>query len=249
MALVSDGASVGSQMATEQLPVGWWWSGLPGVDAAGTYEFISPDRLPRLDLNSLRTWDWVPEVDAPQPWSISDLDDADDFLRATATAGITVPASFRSFISAPRLRWAIRSGTGCWWSLGLGRGTMVRAEIAHGLGMGADVVDELSALRSCTAFVPVLGRHVVRFLTDQQDCLYWFLVLGGADDPVVVSDVDITAEVAETTDRIWKVAATFEEFMYRFWIENEIAIRDDEQVPLTPDQAAYLAAALRLART
>ncbi len=110
--------------------------------------------------------------------------------------------------------------------------------------LGADMqAEEHGSL----AFVPALGRHVVRFLTDQQDCIFWFLVLGDSDGPVVASFDDLTGEF-QGTPEIWRVSSTFEEFMYRFWIENEIFFRVDENLPLTPEQETYRLEVLRLAR-
>lgn len=228
----------------EQLPVGWWGSGLPGVEAEGTYELLPPNRLPRINADSLQTWAWVPDVDAPLDWSISDPDEAEEVLLVAAATGVVVPVSFRSFVTTPRLRWAIRSVTGCWWSLGRGRGVVVREELNRALGDGEGTGTADSPIR----FVPALGRHVLRFLTDQQDSLFWFLVLGDVDGTVIASDLDMVEASPETIDHIWKVAPTFEEFVYRFWIENEIAFRANEKAPLTNVQQAYLEEALRPAR-
>ncbi len=226
----------------EQLPEGWWWSGLPGLEAAGTYQLIPLERLPKIRPESIRSWDWIPDVASPLAWSIGDSDDAEAFLRAASAADVLVSERFRSFISTPRLRWAIRSGTGCWWSLGRGRGVPVRAEIANALGFEGP-----SEHLALMAYVPGVGRHVVRFLTDQQDSLFWFLMLGDDDGAVLVSGRDLMEEPAATADDVWKVATTFQEFIYRFWIENEISFRTEEGVPLSEEQQAYLSEAIRLA--
>jgi hypothetical protein len=97
------------------------------------------------------------------------------------------------------------------------------------------------------AYVPALDRHLVRFLTDRQDCLFWFLTLGDEGGPILVSGSDLTEEPPEEVDDISMVAPTFEEFIYRFWIENEIAFRTIDGDPLTDAQQAYLSEALRLA--
>jgi hypothetical protein len=229
------------ERAMDQVPEGWWWSGLPGLAATSTYELVPLERLPHLDPSWVRGLDWIPSVEAPLDWSISDRDDAAAFLQEAIAAGVVVPDSFRSFISTPRFRWAIRSGTGCWWSLGEGRGVAARAMIEQAV-FGDTAIEDPGPM----AFVPGLGCYVVRFLTDQQDCLFWFLALGEPEGPVLVSDRDITEDPRDTTEDIWKVATTFGEFLHRFWIENEISFRTEEKAPLAPEQQAYLAEALRL---
>ena len=47
-------------------------------------------------------------------------------------------------------------------------------------------------------------------------------------------------------EKIWVVAPAFEEFIYRFWIENEIWSQADDAKPLSPEQQAHLAEARRL---
>jgi len=227
-----------------QVPSGWWWSGLPGLEVENTYDRIPLDRLPSIRRDLSGKWDWVPTVAAPLDWSIADRDDPEAFLEDAEAVGVPIPNSLRGFILRPELRRSIRSGTGCWWSLGEGRGVVARAAIVEAMReKGADVeVDEHGPL----AFVPSLGRYVVRFLTDQQDCIFWFLVLGDSDGPVIASFDDLTGELSEAPE-IWRVSSTFEEFMYRFWIENEIFFRMNERVALTAEQEAYYAEARRLA--
>ena len=91
-----------------------------------------------------------------------------------------------------------------------------------------------SQVPSCTACewdlgAPVTSRlreaqQTVRFLRDQQDCVFWYLLVGGERDGAVVCspipfddaklDVDEPTVYAHTV----LVADSFEEFVWRFWM-------------------------------
>jgi hypothetical protein len=174
----------------------WWWSvGLPRAERSGTYELLPESLLPALAVSEETDWLWLPQLPEPLRDSISDPDDADAFLETAASARLVVPAAFKRFIANPRLRWGIRSATGCWWSLEAG----------------------------ATAYVPAVGATVCRFLTDQEDSLLWFEVLGGDGSAIVASEVDLTKEAPDAAS-IWQVAGSFPEFVHRFWLENEMVI-------------------------
>jgi hypothetical protein len=57
---------------------------------------------------------------------------------------------------------------------------------------------------------------------------------------------DVGTFEQDPLDHVWRCAPTFHDFMYRFWIEEEIASRTHDGVALSPDQAAYLRDADRL---
>lgn len=107
----------------------------------------------------------------------------------------TLPPSFVSFMDRPERRAAIPSCTACYWS--------VSAAVPSPVGDGA---------------------HLVRFLNDQQDVLLWHLYLrpdGGHEvvcGGIPYDSYHATAE--QTRADLVSVAPGFEEFMYRFWVEN-----------------------------
>ena len=104
---------------------------------------------------------------------------------------------------------------------------------------------------SCTACFFKLGErilpcpgdpngYIVRFLNDQQDCVLWYLYLNKAGehcvlaalpeletyaDPAHPAEPEMIARVVAAT---WICAPTFAEFIYRFWLENEIWFRLNE---------------------
>jgi hypothetical protein len=98
------------------------------------------------------------------------------------------------------------------------------------------------------------GDHVIRFLNDQQVCVCWYLYLAADEGPFVISssgdgqepflDTIEFAKRASSIDRAKKFAAlaakSFDEFIYRFWIENCIWFHLDMGLPLTRCQLEYV---------
>lgn len=91
------------------------------------------------------------------------------------------------------------------------------------------------------------GGKTVRFLRDQQDCLFWYVVVGGAEDGKVVCspipfDDDEAVKEAEAVvvANTVVVADSFEAFVYRFWMENVLWDLVQSKGPYTKEQRAYL---------
>jgi hypothetical protein len=114
----------------------------------------------------------------------------------------SLPPSYVYFFSRPELMAAIPSCTACYW--------------ASGRPMASPLGD---------------GGRLVRFLSDQQDVLHWYLWLRPDNDYRVVCGSypydgnDPYDEVPELTPELAardlvEVAPSFEAFMWRFWIEN-----------------------------
>lgn len=85
-------------------------------------------------------------------------------------------------------------------------------------------------------FVALGGRTLIRFLNDQQGVVFWYLDLAG---PVLATNryVDTDTNPAETN--VYLVADSFEEFLYRYWLENLLWRRPSSNIPLSSPQAAY----------
>ncbi len=140
------------------------------------------------------------------------------FARAAAL-GLTLPPAFERFMSAPELRAAVPSCTACEWDLG-------------------------EAPQPCRV---TPGAFTIRFLRDQQDCLFWYLyVQPGGEASVLCSPIPFDAPGLAVSGEVvlansWFVAPDFEHFVYRFWIENELWDLLNERDPeLTPAQQAYV---------
>lgn len=114
--------------------------------------------------------------------------------------GVKLPAAFQVFMGDARLQDSVPSCTACEW--------------------------DLSAEPVACKVVP--GAYTVRFLRDQQDCLFWYLhVLPDGDAHVLCSPIpfDEPAVMAKLSPAVIVAntrycAPHFEHFVYRFWIEN-----------------------------
>ncbi len=209
------------------LRTGWYTSGLPGVECRGATYCLRPlDRLPIIGVDQTQEFTWLPNVDRPLDWAITtDSDPGGDqrLLDRVRAKQIALPSSFEAILRAPPRRWALRSMTGCRWTV------------------------DSDALRP----IPTSTEPTIRFLTDQQGALFWYVLLdGNLDAPVVVSRQDfIDPDTWEPSplDHVYRTAPSFEAFLYRFWIENEIGFRSIDSEPLTLDQQRYLDDARRLA--
>lgn len=140
-------------------------------------------------------------------------------LAAAEAAGVALPAAFVRFVADPSLGAAIPSCTACEW-------------------------DPSAAPVPCRV---VPGAYTIRFLRDQQDCLFWYLhVLPDGTAPVLCSPIPFDEPELEVTREVviantWVCAPHFEHFVYRFWLENTLwELANDPDATLMPDQRAYL---------
>ena len=209
-----------------ELRTGWYTSGLPGAGCRGRTYCLQPmDRLPPIRTDLAGDFSWLRPVPLPLDWSIATgVESAADgrFLARARGEAIDLPASFVTFLASPGVMSGLRSMTGCWWSLD---------------------ADSLQP-------VPTSGELAVRFLTDQQGALFWYLLLDGTSDPpVVVSAQDFSDQETwepSPLDHVYRCAPTLEAFFYRFWMENEIGFRSQDGEALTPELHEYMEEARRL---
>jgi len=132
-----------------------------------------------------------------------------------------VPRSFARFVEDPEPRRRVRTCTDCF-------------------------------LEAADAVVPVEdGGRLIHFLSDQQWVLHWLLYVGpDGGEAVVATPIAYGFESGETPatfasrgDEADVCAESFDEFLYRFWIENEIwyaqSDRHGEPRPLTDEERRY----------
>ncbi|MGJ4927234.1 hypothetical protein ACQR1I_18475 [Bradyrhizobium sp. HKCCYLS2038] len=204
-------------------PPGWWGTDLanvglgdvrPWVSTYGCYDYA---QLPSLPCDLSGSFGWLSQAQAHSS-HIGDeraKDNARAFgelQRVVEFKGIRLPAAFTKFFSTPTLQQRIRSNTDCF------------------LALCADVVPS------------VVGHgHLIRFLADSQGCIFWYVYLtaDGSDHAVVASPDFYGTEAERWNDdeadpsAIVFSAGSFEEFLCRFWLENEIwfAAYEKTQMP------------------
>jgi hypothetical protein len=192
----------------------------------GTYIRVSYDALPPLSGSLDGSFAWLRNA-AMQGKGMRFHEDSepanvhvDSRVAEAEGAGLIVPSSFVKLVSDPELYGRIRSCTACYFAVGA----------------------RLVAIPDHDG-----PERLLRFMNDQQCCYLWYLLLepGGGhriafawpewlerttaqtlEDIVVPRDVTICAE-------------SFEEFIKRLWIENEIWFGIHNGVPLTEEQRAY----------
>src|SRR5262245_12530787 len=89
---------------------------------------------------------------------------------------------------------------------------------------------------------------LVRFLADSQGCIFWYLYIPtGTPDHAVVSSPEFYDPSGERLHdqepdhgALAFCAESFEEFICRFWIENEIWFAEYEGRPISEEGRRYL---------
>jgi hypothetical protein len=221
------------------LPHLWLSIGLPGFDKASTYQGYPLDLMPRIPFTLDDDFSWLLEHGQAHP--LQGLDQLDSYAKPLPAAAVielternnvTLPNSFRRFMTSPDVRSRVRSCTDCY------------------LDPGQRIVETVGSLPG----------HLIHFLSDSQSCAHWYLhVLQTGESAVIWAD-DLYCYSIENSDWIENPAcrleqievesvdfhfcsASFSEFVFRFWIENEIWYAtkwDAERRPLTDLERAYL---------
>jgi hypothetical protein len=208
---------------------GWYSSGLGSYRPCHTtYCRIPYESLPLLpEALFQRTLDWLTPLGSDRdPGGMEQSHSEADLMRIVTSAQdlhLVLPQAFIRLLSSPELMKRIPSCTDCYFSLS-------------------------------EKILPCPGNergYIIRFLNDSQGCLTWYLyITPQGEHSVLVSPVwlDILEEEQvteeEATQHTYVCAASFEEFMYRFWIENRLwysIVWNKGQKPLTAEEQRYLA--------
>ena len=221
--------------ALPALPRVWWATDLPGYrehpTPFSTYSPFPYTDLPRIvreldvELNWLRAEPRVPGSlgyvvpGNPAPERAATEADLGALL---GDRELALPRAFRTFIGDPEPRTRARSCTSCY------------------LDLGEFPVDVAG------------GGALIHFLSDQQWMLHWLLYVGpDGSEAVVVTESAFGFEADgerfdsyDPADGGMSVCAeSFSEFLYRFWIENEIWFRAGSdtkgEAALTDEQRRY----------
>jgi hypothetical protein len=206
-------------------PAGWWGQGLPGVRPdVGTYGLYSHDPLPPLPFELRGDFAWMIRQPARDQNIAGEKQAENDTALARLVAGaaehgLALPPAFLTFFHSPELQHRVRSCTDCFLDLS-------------------------------PAYVPTpLGDGLLlRFLADSQGCIFWYLYqLPGSAGHCVVASPDFYGPEAEQwqaeapdPEQIIFCEESFERFLCRFWLENEIWYCDYEHRPQFAEGRRYL---------
>ena len=207
---------------TSQVSFGraWYATDLgPYRPCRATYEIYHFESLPPIPAGRLTgTFDWLGDTGSRHDEAAAELARISNDL---ATIGLALPADYVAFRADTSFRYALDevSVTSSW------------SDVA---GPAPSPVEQ--------------GAALVRIFSDQQYCASWYLYLRPAGESFIVFDVDggptdppLDESIFLNQDFRW-CAGTFEEFAYRYWIENRlwIALHHDPTAELAPDLAEYL---------
>lgn len=200
---------------------GWYGQDL-GAHRAGksTYDCYPLSELPPVSVELAGDFDWLASQRDYERTIATNAERAHKQLDAAIESSpVRLPEQFIRFVRSPHLWPKIRSCTDC--ELDIDAGV---AEIPGGHGW------------------------LLRFLSDSQGCLYWNLLLAADGSHQIAATYAYhgfgDAKTQEGRPHVKDTvvcAATFEEFIYRFWLENEIwyALKMNGEMPA--DGEEYLA--------
>ncbi len=198
----------------------YWWPF--GLEAAGVFDgAVEGPVFPPIPRELTGDLAWLAGRPTPGEWSIGTEPVAElpALEAACARLGLTLPAVFTDFLRSPLLQSKIRSGAGSFVDVGE---APVRAPGAPG--------------------------HLIRFLADQQGCAYWYLHVTAESHAVVLAedlydDPEDGGDADDDNDDgvdIELCGESFEAFLYRLWLENEIWFAAEEGDPMPDDAEEYI---------
>ncbi|MHC5538810.1 hypothetical protein ACYOEI_11360 [Singulisphaera rosea] len=157
---------------------------------------------------------WLTQTPRHSQWAIGDRGarklpaQLKSVIASASGYGTTLPEEFVAFVRTPALHAHLRSVTACY----------------------LDVAE---------ALLPFAGGFLTRFLADQQGCAFWYLYTNkDASDHCIVSSLtffdadEIDYEPEDLTETEFHFeAVSFEAFLSRFWLENEILFAKYDSTP------------------
>lgn len=221
-----------------QLRQSWLHIELPGYRQAEgrhhTYFGFSLEELPPIPITLDDQCDWLIELGRPLSQGLHryERNIAPSIVRDLATElKLELPNAFVRFMSSLELQQRVRSATDCY------------------LDPGERIVETIGAIPG----------HLTHFLSDSQSGAHWYLHLLANGDSAVLESEDLYCYRIENSDwmenpacRLERIdltkqefafcAPSFSEFLYRFWIENEIWFASYARTarPLTPLEQNYV---------
>ena len=223
--------------ASEIFQPGWIMFGLPGLRPSGqTYELTDYNSLPPIPgIEPQLGWlePLHPRIDEEMRVYRPDesartayMENRDRVMAEVRALKLALPETFVRLTGSFDLQDRIPSCTACYF----------------------DLPERVIESPFCA------GDHIIRFLNYQQACACWYLYLPADESPFVISSsgdghrpyldaIDFEKRV-KTVDlakqRTALAARSFDEFIYRFWIENCIWFRLNLGLQLTQCQLEYV---------
>lgn len=212
---------------------GWFSVELPGYrPGQGTYDFSEYASLPPLPTELFTgklAWLKTPQGSIEGETS-KDVQIRMQKLSAQAQQlGLVLPEAFLRLMGSPEIQEHIPSCTAC----------------------------EFQPVDTILPHPSIEHGYIIRFLNDQQDVLLWYLYLNTAGEHCVLVSYVLLEELNNPeyveNPAIWDSAAiarstyvcalSFEEFIYRFWLENVLWFKlhsSEGSTSLTADEQRYL---------
>lgn len=222
---------------SDPFEMGWFTAGSSDIwNCQSTYCFITYDSLPKIEHDLLQgNFHWLTDLQGDETCMAQDdissakleqhmLNNLTQLLFSCREKKIELPESFCLFFQNTSLYSNIPSCTACYFDLS-------------------------NSLLSCPGDDEA---YLIRFMNDQQGVLLWYLYIHPQHPARVVvaspewkdEDENITQlDDAVILKDLIKCAESFEEFIYRFWIENKIWFALYEERPLNKEQQEYMLAA------
>ena len=194
-------------------PWGWYGVELMGYrTGTGLFPCYPHDSLPSIPVRLDGSFDWLRT--APDHKSSAGSGNEEPLRQLLSASPTGLPEAFITFFRSPVLGRKFRPGLGCYF----------------------DVDSESIAIRKGLGWL-------VRFVTEEQGCIFWNLHIhpDEVQHSVVATRRFSGSDGSRPSPKdITTVAASFEEFIFRFWLENELWYALNAGGPMPEYGEAYL---------
>lgn len=195
-------------MKETPLKKGWIFSDIEGIrdaEESGTYFLFDYNKLPPIPIELDDEFNWIksyPEWIDEDDKGCNFEGQLDALNKEAKEKGLTIPNSFNKFICNIELIRRIRSNTDCYFELG-------------------NTIEEIPNTN---------GLYFIHFLSDSQYCVFWYLCIDKEGNNCVVTSANLYGHTEEEYESFrhndneigYFCAKSFKDFIFRFWIENEI---------------------------
>jgi hypothetical protein len=197
----------------------------------GTYCHYDLTKTPPLPSHLFKgAFDWLPEMSIEMKelmtkYQSNEPEEIDEAMRAilrqAKSLHLSLPPEFIKLMRSEELQSQIPSCTACYFDLSA---EIIPCPLSNDEG------------------------YLIRFMNDQQNVLLWYLYIrpdGGhcvVVSPIPFDNAEARGQLNDYVilNNTFFCAESFEEFVYRFWLENEIWFAMEDETTLTPNQQAYL---------